>query len=163
MLNNVASIQIQKVATFHSVNSKQIIQILQPIIIENFSRHMIFHIFFYDLKNLFLFKRFLIMISYFPGMLKNQAQRNIILKKQNQKQSIPSFIFREHPFNHIVTVLLKTECKEMRQGFKSCIEIKYSFKVMVSDGCFHGLVSGDLIMIQVFIKYGFLEHSDHIE
>ena len=44
MLKNVASMQIQKVAIFDSdrknqFNFKQIIQILQPIIIDNFSTH----------------------------------------------------------------------------------------------------------------------------
>ena len=45
MLKNVASIQTQKVATFNSDRKiinlipNQIIQILQPIIIDNFSTH----------------------------------------------------------------------------------------------------------------------------
>ena len=46
MLKNEAFIQIQKVATFNydrkkkQFNSKQIIEILQPIIIDNFSTYL---------------------------------------------------------------------------------------------------------------------------
>ena len=43
MLKKAASIQIQKVATFNVdrkiINSKQIIQLLQPIVIDYFSMH----------------------------------------------------------------------------------------------------------------------------
>jgi len=59
MLKNVASIQIQKVATFGSYknqfNSKQIIQILQPIVIDLFLTHCIhIKIIFHKIFDFFL-------------------------------------------------------------------------------------------------------------
>ena len=58
LLKNVAFIQIQKVATFNSnhknqFHSKQFIEILQPIIIDNFSTHS----YIVDISKYFLLKK----------------------------------------------------------------------------------------------------------
>ena len=77
-------------------NSKPIINILQPIIIDTFPTHSYIVYYFiilflwsdsYFLKHLFLFRGFLIMktkFSYCPGMFEIPAPAKYYLKKQNQ-------------------------------------------------------------------------------
>jgi len=92
MPKNLASMQIQKVTAFnpdhkkYKFKSKQIIEILQPIIIDNFSTHS----YIIDISEYLLFFYYQITISYFWVTFDNED--NIFIFSRNVRNSSTSEI-----------------------------------------------------------------------